>query len=99
MQIAGSILLLLGSFFIFTSAVGLFRLPDVFTRLHAAGVADIFGALLMLAGVALLFASWAVAAKLALLGFFLVLASPTACHAIMQTALRDIELPRKPKKD
>lgn len=99
MEITGAILLLFGSFFIFTSAVGLFRLPDVFTRLHAAGVADVFGALLALTGVAFLSASWAVAGKLALLGFFLLLSSPTACHAIIQAALSNIELPRKPKKD
>ncbi len=44
------VLLGFGSLFLVTGAVGLLRFPDVYTRLHAAGVGDTLGAGLILAG-------------------------------------------------
>lgn len=85
-QYSGAILLLCGSFFVFTASVGLFRFPECITRIHAAGVADAFGVCLILFGVALLSLSWAVAVKLLLLALFLLITSPTACHALVQAA-------------
>lgn len=85
----GSVLLLLGAFFIFTGTLGLFRMPECITRIHAAGVADVFGACLMLGGIASLSLSWAVAGKLLLLALFLLITSPTACHALVQAAFEN----------
>ena len=85
----GFVFLLLGVFFVFTGALGLFRMPECITRIHAASVADVFGAVLMLIGFAFLSLSWAVAAKLVLLAVFLIIASPTACHALLQAAFED----------
>ena len=49
-DIAGWILLVLGSFFCFVGALGLIRLPDFYSRVHAAGVVDSLGAILILLG-------------------------------------------------
>ena len=95
LDFAGYCLLLAGSFFILTAAIGLFRLPDVLTRAHAAGVADVFGACLVLMGIAALSHSWAISGKLALLAAFLLATSPTACHALVQAALHDPEIKKK----
>ncbi len=86
LQYIGAALFLCGSFFAFTGSVGLFRLPECITRIHAAGIADVFGVCLIVMGVAFLSLSWAVAVKLLLLSFFLLITSPTACHALMQAA-------------
>lgn len=92
----GLFLLIGGSFLIFTSAVGLFRLQDIFTRMHAASIADGFGAFLVLLGIGVMSGSWIVAVKLALLALFLLVTGPTACHALIQAALKDTDLPKKP---
>ena len=70
-------------------------MPECITRIHAAGVADVFGACLMLAGIGFLSLSWAVAGKLLLLALFLVIASPTACHALLQVAFENPEIKKR----
>ena len=47
------VLLLSGAFFLVTGALGMVRLPDVFTRMHAAGMTDTMGAGLILVGLCL----------------------------------------------
>lgn len=91
----GITFLFVGVFFVFTGAMGLFRMPECITRIHAAGVADVFGACLMLVGVSFLSLSWAVAGKLLLLALLLVIASPTACHLLLQIAFEDPEIKKR----
>lgn len=87
MDIASWILLLAGGFFCIVGAVGLHRMPDFYTRVHAAGVTDTVGAGLVLIGL-ILQAGWTlVAAKLVIIGLLLFLSSPTAAHAIAKAAL------------
>ncbi len=81
------VLLLAGSFFVFTGAVGLLRLPEFFTRIHSAGVTDTLGAGLMLAGMLLQAGSWTVAAKLILIFLFMMITGPTSTHALAKAAL------------
>lgn len=94
-QYLGAVLLFCGSFFIFTGSVGLFRLPECITRVHTAGVADVFGACLILLGVAALSLSWSVAIKLFLLMLFLLITCPTACHALVQAAFETPAIKRR----
>ena len=46
-------LILVGLFFLLVAAVGVLRLPDVFTRSHAVSLTDSLGALFLLGGLAL----------------------------------------------
>ncbi|MGZ0245577.1 MAG: cation:proton antiporter, partial [Alphaproteobacteria bacterium] len=46
-------LLLGGSFFLLVGAIGVLRLPDLYTRSHAAGITDTMGAILILLGLML----------------------------------------------
>lgn len=82
-------LLITGGLFCVLSGIGLFRMPDVFTRSHAAGMTDTVGATLILAGLLLQAPDWTVAVRLVLVVAFLVLTSPTASHALAQAALAD----------
>ena len=87
------LLLISGSFCLLISAIGLIRMPDLFTRMHAAGVGDTLGALLVLAGLMLQAGLSITLIKLVLVAFFLLFTSPTACHALARAALVGGEKP------
>ena len=80
-------LLLSGSFFLVTGALGMVRLPDVFTRMHAAGMADTMGAGLILAGLCVYSGANLVTLRLILVLAFLWFTSPIATHALAKAAL------------
>ena len=75
-----------GLFFTLTAVVGILRLPDFFTRLHAIGKCDTVGLSLSLLGLALLARDPAVAIKLALVLVLVAVANPTATHALARAA-------------
>ena len=81
------LLILGGGGFVVVGAIGVIRMPDFFTRQHAAGVTDTLGAGLLLLGLALQGGLTLVTAKLALIGIFLFFTSPTSSHALAQAAL------------
>jgi multicomponent Na+:H+ antiporter subunit G len=92
----GILFLLLGVLFLTAGTIGLVRLPDFFTRLHAIGKSDTLGAALSLLGVACLAGFSLVALKLAIIALFVFIANPTATHAIARAAaLRGIQPWRK----
>lgn len=68
-------------------ALGTLRMPDFYTRAHAASLVDTLGAGFVLLGLALQ-AGWGlVAAKLALVGLLIFFTSPAAAHALARAAL------------
>ena len=78
----------LGLMLVLAGAIGVIRMPDFYTRLHAAGVTDTLGAELILFGLILQSGDWQTMAKLALVGLLLFLTSPTATHAVANAAHR-----------
>ncbi len=91
-EVLSWILIGAGSIFVVIGGVGVLRLPDFYTRIHAAGITDTMGTWLILTG--LMFQSgWSlITAKLVFLLFFMVATSPLASHALAKTAyLRDLE--------
>lgn len=80
------VLLAIGCFYIFTATLGLFRMPDVFTRMHATTKCDTVAAGCILTAVALKSGSVIVAAKLFLVFFFILMINPTTAHLIAWTA-------------
>jgi multicomponent Na+:H+ antiporter subunit G len=79
--------LLAGAFFCLVGTVGLLRMPDFYTRAHAASVAETLGAGLILLGLLLQAGLTLVAAKLLMIGLLIFFASPTASHALARAAL------------
>lgn len=73
--IAGFLLLLIASF-------GMLRMPDFYTSLHAASLADSAATILVCAGLAMLYGFSAGAAKSLILATAILLSAPTACHAL-----------------
>ncbi len=88
-----------GAIFGVIAGIGLIRLPDLFTRMHAAGIADTLAAGLILAGL-MLQSGWSLnLAKLALILVFIFFTGPTATHAVAKAALHGglhpLSAPRK----
>lgn len=81
------VLLVTGGAFCVIGALGLLRLPDFFTRMHAAGLVDTLGAGLILVGLMLQAGLTLVTVKLAVIGLLLLITSPTATHALARAAL------------
>lgn len=81
------ICLLTGGFLGITGALGLFRFPDFFTRLHAASVTDTLCAGLIILGLMLQSDSIMMLIKLLLILLFLAYTSPTSAHALAKSAL------------
>ena len=98
-NIATAVTFVAGSVFLLIGAFGIVRLPDFWSRLHAAGVIDTAGAGLILLGM-MFQTGWDIATiKLILIAFFIFITSPTATHAVSNAAfvagLRPLDL----KKD
>lgn len=81
-----AILLLAGAFFVAVGGIGVFRLPDFYTRLHGAGVTDTLGAGLILFGLMLQAGFTLAAVKILMILIFLFVTGPTSCHALAQAA-------------
>ena len=86
LEIISSVLLALGAFFSLTGAVGLFKFPDFFTRVHAASVTDSIATILIVLGLILRTEFDLVAVKLLFILIFMLLTSPTATHALAKSA-------------
>lgn len=81
------ILLVGGALACVVGGVGLLRMPDFYTRIHAASVSDAVGAGLILAGLLLQADSALVALKLVVVGLLIFFTSPVATHALARAAL------------
>lgn len=79
--------LIAGGFFCVVGAVGLLRMPDFYTRMHAASVIETLGAGLILLGLLLQAGFTLVAVKLLMLGLLILFISPTATHALARAGI------------
>lgn len=83
--------ILCGCVFILSGAVGIIRMPDLYTRLHAASITDTGGALFISIALVIqsifVFGNTMAAIKVILILFFTLFTAPTASHALAKTAL------------
>ena len=79
--------LLAGGFFCVVGGIGLIRMPDFYTRMHAASVIETLGAGLLLLGLMIQAGLSLVTAKLLMIGLLIFFTSPTATHALAKAAL------------
>lgn len=82
----GHALLATGLFFFWVSGLGLIRMPDLFTRMHAGTKATTLGSLLTLLGAACLQPDWA--PKLLLLAVFILLTNPLSASVLARAGYR-----------
>ncbi len=84
----------LGGIVLIVGAVGMLRLPDFWSRIHAAGMIDTVGAEFMLFGMMLQSGLTLTTLKLVLIGLFVFIAGPTATHAMANAAWSAGEKPK-----
>lgn len=78
----------LGTLFVLLAAVGLLRMPDLPTRMHASSKAATLGAILILVSVAVRHGDADVVVRVVLISLFLFLTAPVAAHVIARAAYR-----------
>ncbi len=76
-----------GGLFCMVGAAGMLRMPDFYTRMHAASVIETLGVGLLLAGLMLQAGLTLVTVKLLVIGLLVMFASPTASHALARAAM------------
>ena len=81
------VLLSAGGVFVLIGGIGALRMPNLYTRMHAASVTDTMGAALVLTGVMLQAGLSLATIKLAAILLFLLITSPTASYALASAAL------------
>lgn len=87
LMVISSICLLAGGLFGIFGGIGLLRFPDIYSRLHAAGITDTLCTLLIIVGLVIQAGLALVSIKLVLILLFMVFTAPTAGHALARAAL------------
>ena len=88
-DIASWACILLGSFFTIVGAFGLVRMPEIFTRIHAASIVDTAGVGLLILGMGLEAGLSLVTLKLAFLLVLFFFTTPVVTHALAQACLNN----------
>ena len=83
--------LLLGGFFALIAAIGVLRLPDVLTRMHASTKAGILGSSLILIACAIFLGETEITARVVAIILFLMLTSPIGAHMIGRASVRNLK--------
>lgn len=86
LDIASWVLLITGGAFVFIGGVGALRMPDFYTRMHAASLTDTLGTILVLTGIILQAGLTLATIKLVAILVFLLLTCPTAAYALANAA-------------
>ncbi len=87
-EYASSLLMLIGAFYFLAGTLGLLRLPDVYTRLHALTKADNVGLGFIVLGLCLQADSLFVVGKLLLIWVLVLLSGSSVAHLIAKRALQ-----------
>ena len=110
-DVVTAILWLAGSAFALLAAVGVLRMPDVFTRMQASTKASTLGLGCLLLGAAVQMGDFASFIRVTTIGAFVLLTTPVAGHVIARasyfadvplwkgTVLDERRLPRSPRGD
>jgi len=92
-EIVSGIFLVIGAVAMLVGGVGILRMPDLFTRLHAVGIIDTLGVAAILIGLAFL-AGWGlVLIKLIIIFALLMLLNPSTSHALARAAVHGAKKP------
>lgn len=85
-EIVISVLLLLAGLVVLIAAIGLLRMPDLPTRMHATTKSGVLAIFLIMLAVALFFGQVDVTARVLVIMIFTVITAPIAAHAIGRAA-------------
>ena len=97
-QILSVLCIVIGSVAILIGSLGLLRLPDVFSRIHAVGMIDTAGVGFLVLGMIFHSGFSNASIKLIIMGVILFFTSPISGHAVANSAKQDGIIPFKLKK-
>lgn len=80
------VLMLIGSTFMLLAAVGVARMPDVFTRLHSSTKSATLGVGCLMLGAAFYFGEFSVGVRALAVVAFLFITAPVAAHVLGRAA-------------
>jgi multicomponent Na+:H+ antiporter subunit G len=86
-DVVAAILLLIGSIFTLSASIGLLRLPDVYSRMHAASKAGTLGSCVILLALAVVEADISVATRVVAAIIFFIITAPISAHLLARAAL------------
>lgn len=86
-NILAAILLLIGSIFTLSASIGLLRLPDVYSRMHAASKAGTLGSCVILLALAIVEAEISVATRVVAAIIFFIITAPISAHLLARASL------------
>ena len=89
LDVVGAVLVVLGALFALTAAIGLVRLPDTLSRMHAATKPQTVGLLCVAAGTALVLRTSVDVWMLVLVAAFQLITAPVTAHLVGRLAYRD----------
>ncbi len=84
-NILAFVLIILGSFFLISSILGLIRFSSFYSKIHAISVSDSFGSILIFLGLALLQPTLLGACKILLMALLMLLLGPVSTNAIVKS--------------
>lgn len=87
-DVIGLVCILLGSLFCLSASVGLFRFPDLYSRMHASSKPQVLGVLLVCLGIGLRVRAPDDVGMLILVGVFHMITIPVAAQMIGRAAIR-----------
>ena len=87
LDIGSWVLMSAGGAFVFIGGLGALRMPDLYTRMHAASVTDTIGPVLIIGGIILQAGLTLASIKLVAILLFLLITGPTASNALASASL------------
>ncbi len=87
-HIAALLIVCIGGFFLLVGSLGVVRLPDFYSRTHAATKSDTLGIMLVLGGLVIYEGFTENSIKLIVAIIFVALANPVGSHALAKAAFR-----------
>ncbi len=93
MPVIVTLMIVVGLFFLVVAAVGMVRLPDVYTRSHAVALTDAIGAFFLLTGLAIYHGFTTDTLRILVVLALLYLVNPVISHATVRAALRSGQKP------
>lgn len=88
MKIIAILFLLSGFFFMVVASVGVLRLPDFYSRMHASGKSETLGIILAFTGLAIYEGFTVTSVKFLIIAFFVSFANPIGTHIITREAYK-----------
>ncbi len=93
MKILSFIFLFAGLFFVLVATIGVIRMPDFYTRIHASGKSETLGVFLCMLGLALYNGLNLTSVKILFIAFFIFLFNPIGTHIITRAAYLRGDIP------